>query len=178
MLDIFVICASAKLVQRILSNWQFDLFISLIALLPKPRRSHRYAVASQTHRWHRYQAIDSPKFKQCCTRRIYRVWLWIKTRKAGKGSKRRSGFWRVFRRKPELSGGCFHYGSIIEYCVFREISAAGRMQALCDSVLIIDEVQSLPKKWQWWLIWQWIFCSNIARQRLSSLRQHNHALKN
>lgn len=27
-----------------------------------------------------------------------------------------------------------------------EISAAGRMQALCDSVLIIDEVQSLPKK--------------------------------
>ena len=30
------------------------------------RRSH-YAVASQTHRWHRYQAIDSPKFKQCCT---------------------------------------------------------------------------------------------------------------
>ncbi len=37
----------SKLVYRILSNWQFGLPIFLIALLSKPRRSHRYVAKRQ-----------------------------------------------------------------------------------------------------------------------------------
>ncbi len=45
-LELTVLCIEEGiLVQRILSNWQFDLPIFLIALLPKPRRSHRYVEA-------------------------------------------------------------------------------------------------------------------------------------
>ena len=34
----------------------------------KARRRHRCAVALQTHRWRKYQALDSPLFSQCSTR--------------------------------------------------------------------------------------------------------------
>jgi hypothetical protein len=49
------------LVQRILSNWQFDLFIFLIALLPKPRRSHRYACVCEAALSGKYSASNYPK---------------------------------------------------------------------------------------------------------------------
>ena len=52
--DIHRYFRNAVLVQRILSNWQFDLFISLIALLPKPRRSHRYDCVCEVARSKKY----------------------------------------------------------------------------------------------------------------------------
>ena len=55
------------LVQRILSNWQFDLFISLIALLPKPRRSHRYACVCEAALSGKYSASNYPKLNFRCT---------------------------------------------------------------------------------------------------------------
>ena len=60
------------LVQRILSNWQFDLFISLIALLPKPRRSHRYACVCEAALSGKYSASNYPKLNFRCTRRPLR----------------------------------------------------------------------------------------------------------
>ena len=56
------------LVQRILSNWQFDLPISLIALLPKPRRSHRYACVCEAALSEKYSASNYPKLNFRCTR--------------------------------------------------------------------------------------------------------------
>ena len=60
------------LVQRILSNWQFDLFISLIALLPKPRRSHRYAYVCEAALSEKYSASNYPKLIIRYTRRPLR----------------------------------------------------------------------------------------------------------
>ena len=48
--------------ERILSNWQFDLPIFLIALLPKPRRSHRYACVCEAALSEKYSASNYPKF--------------------------------------------------------------------------------------------------------------------
>ncbi len=49
-LELTVLCIEEGiLVQRILSNWQFDLPIFLIALLPKPRRSHRYVCVCEVN---------------------------------------------------------------------------------------------------------------------------------
>ena len=59
----------AKLVQRILSNWQFDLPIFLIALFPKPRRSHRYACVWEASLSEKYSASNYPKLNFRCTRR-------------------------------------------------------------------------------------------------------------
>ena len=55
------------LVQRILSNWQFDLPIFLIALLPKPRRSHRYACVCEAALSEKYSASNYPKLNFRCT---------------------------------------------------------------------------------------------------------------
>ena len=43
---------------------------------------------------------------------------------------------------------------LLNILFMHQTSAAGRMQALCDSVIIIDEIQSLPKKRCCCLIWQ------------------------
>ena len=56
------------LVQRILSNWQFDLPIFLIALFPKPRRSHRYACVWEASLSEKYSASNYPKLNFRCTR--------------------------------------------------------------------------------------------------------------
>ncbi len=66
---------SFDLVQRILSNWQFDLPISLIALLPKPRRSHHYACVCEAALSEKYSASNYPKLNFRCTRfvRIHKV---------------------------------------------------------------------------------------------------------
>ncbi len=58
----------SKLVQRILSNWQFDLSIFPIALLPKPRRSHRYACVCEVVLSEKYSASNYPKLNIRCTR--------------------------------------------------------------------------------------------------------------
>ncbi len=58
------------LVQRILSNWQFDLLIFLIALLPKPRRSHRYACVCEAALSEKYSASNYPKLNFRCTRSV------------------------------------------------------------------------------------------------------------
>lgn len=55
------------LVQRILSNWQFDLPIFLIALLPKPRHSHRYACVWEAALSEKYSASNYPKLNFHCT---------------------------------------------------------------------------------------------------------------
>ena len=57
-----------ELVQRILSNWQFGLPIFLIALLPKPRRSHRYACVCEAALSEKYSAPNYPKLNFRCTR--------------------------------------------------------------------------------------------------------------
>ena len=56
-----------QLVQRILSNWQFDLPIFLIALFPKPRRSHRYACVWEASLSEKYSASNYPKLNFRCT---------------------------------------------------------------------------------------------------------------
>ncbi len=65
---------NSLLVQRILSNWQFDLPIFLIALLPKPRRSHRYACVCEAALSEKYSASNYPKLNFRCTsvsKRLY-----------------------------------------------------------------------------------------------------------
>ena len=57
-----------KLVQRILSDWQFDLLIFLIALLPKPRRSHHYACVCEVALSEKSSAPNYPKLNFRCTR--------------------------------------------------------------------------------------------------------------
>ncbi|MCI6812388.1 MAG: histidine kinase [Lachnospiraceae bacterium] len=65
---IYYLCArDPKLVQRILSNWQFDLPIFLIALFPKPRRSHRYACVWEASLSEKYSASNYPKLNFRCT---------------------------------------------------------------------------------------------------------------
>ena len=63
----FLKYVKAGLVQRILSNWQFDLTIFLIALLPKPRRSHRYACVWEAALSKKYSASNYPKLNFRCT---------------------------------------------------------------------------------------------------------------
>ena len=55
------------LVQRILSNWQFGLSIFSIALLLKPRRSHRYACVCEAALLKKYPAPNYPKLNFHCT---------------------------------------------------------------------------------------------------------------
>ena len=50
------------LVQRKLSNWQFDLPIFPIARLPKPRRSHRYAYVCEAALSEKYSAPNIKVF--------------------------------------------------------------------------------------------------------------------
>ncbi len=55
------------LVQRKLSNWQFDLPIFLIARLPKTRRSHRYAYVCEAALSEKYSVSNYPKLDFRCT---------------------------------------------------------------------------------------------------------------